>query len=205
MPARKSSTAIVPADQVERRIYLIRGHRVILSSDLADLYGVEVRTLNQAVSRNRERFPDDFMFQLTGSEYRQLMSPHVSPNKATESPFLRSQSVILKPDLRGRHSKYRPYAFTEQGVAMLSAVLRSPTAIRVSIEIVRAFVRLRQILATHQELREKFEALERKLSDHDERFAVVFDAIRDLMQPPEALPEQSFGFHPRRLPQARKR
>jgi len=176
MPAKTPSLALVPVDRVQHVIYLIRGQRVILSPDLAELYGVAVKVLNQAVRRNLERFPDDFIFQLTPAEFRVLQAQYVTAGKAPAGAFLRSQSVTLKPDMRGKHLKYRPYAFTEQGVAMLSAVLRSPTAVRVSIEIVRAFVRLRQLLATHEDLRQKLEALERKLSNHDDRFTLVFDA-----------------------------
>lgn len=136
---------------------------MILDADLAKLYGVEVRTLNQAVRRNRERFPADFMFQLT----------------VDEAARSRSQSVILNPG-RGRNIKYRPYAFTEQGVAMLSSVLKSPRAVRVNIEIMRAFVRMRQMLASNAELLLKLEALEKK---YDAQFKVVFQAIRELMEP----------------------
>ena len=200
MPSRKETKAIIPVDRVEQRIYLIRGQRVILSHDLAVLYDVSAKALNQAVSRNEERFPGDFMFQLTASEFRILKSQFVTPNKAASDPFLRSQFVTLETDMRGRHLKYRPYAFTEQGVAMLSAVLRSATAVRVSIEIVRTFVRLRQLLATHEDLRVKLEALEQKFSEHDERFTLVFEAIRDLMDPPEDAPRKPIGFHTEHLP-----
>ena len=136
----------------------------MLDADLAELYGVEVRTLNQAVRRNQERFPADFMFQLTFGEVETL----------------RSQSVILRSG-HGEHSKYRPLAFTEQGVAMLSSVLRSSRAVRVNIEIMRAFVRMRQMLASNADLLRKLEALENK---YDAQFKVVFQAIRELMEPP---------------------
>jgi hypothetical protein len=196
MPVKANSAAIVPADRVERRIYFIRGQRVILSSDLvAALYGVPVRTLNQAVTRHKGRFPDDFMFQLDADEIEHLKSRIATSKTASVERSLRSQSVILKKSARGKHAKYLPYAFTEQGVAMLSAVLRSPTAVRVSIDIVRAFVRLRQLLASHEDLREKLEALERKLADHDEKFTLVFDAIRELMEPEEDPPKPPVGFH----------
>ena len=194
MPSKTKSLAIFPVDRIQPRILIIRGQRVILSSDLAILYGVPVRTLNQAASRHKERFPDDFMFQLTARESQILKSQVVISSQASDA-FLRSQPVILKPDMRGQHLKYRPYAFTEQGVAMLSAVLRSPTAVAVSIEIVRTFVRLRQLLASHEDLRQKLEALEQKLSEHDERFTLVFDAIRDLMNDPDDPPKPPIGFH----------
>jgi hypothetical protein len=136
----------------------------MLDADLAVLYGVGVKILNQAVRRNSERFPDDFMFQLTSQEVMAL----------------RSQVVTLKAG-RGEHRKYRPYAFTEQGVAMLSSVLHSSRAVRVNIEIMRAFVRLRQMLASNADLLRKLEALESK---YDAQFKVVFEAIRELMEPP---------------------
>jgi hypothetical protein len=144
----------------------------MLDADLATLYGVEVRALNQAVSRNRQRFPPDFMFQLT----------------AGEAAILRSQSVISSSRHGGR--RYRSHAFTEQGVAMLSSVLRSPRAILVNIEIIRAFVRLRRMLDSNRELARRLTALEKK---YDGRFTMVFDAIRQLMTPP-ARPRRSIGF-----------
>jgi hypothetical protein len=151
---------------VEREILVLRGHRVILDEQLAPMYGVEVKVLNQAVKRNRERFPDDFMFQLTADETR----------------ILRSQTVTLDARRgRGAHRKYRPYAFTEQGVAMLSSVLRSPRAVQVNIEIMRTFVRLRRMLKENAELARKLAALEKK---YDAQFKIVFDAIRELMEPP---------------------
>jgi phage regulator Rha-like protein len=158
------SRSMVPAERIERSILLIRGQKVILDGDLAELYGVETRALVQAVQRNRERFPDDFMFQLTKEEFDNL----------------RSQSVISSLGWGGR--RYPPYAFTEQGVAMLSSVLRSKRAVQVNIEIMRAFVRLRQMLAQHADLSRKLDALEKK---YDAQFRVVFDAIRELMTPPE--------------------
>jgi len=160
-----SEPSLVPAERIEKAILLIRGRKVMLDADLASLYGVETRVLVQAVRRNLGRFPEDFMFQLSKEEV----------------DFLRSQIVTLKGG-RGQHSKYLPYAFTEQGVAMLSSVLRSPSAIQVNIEIMRAFVRLRQMLASHAELARKLDALEQK---YDAQFKAVFDAIRQLMAPLE--------------------
>ncbi len=157
-------SSLVLTERIERAILVLRGHKVMLDSDLATLYGVGTKVLNQAVSRNIERFPEDFMFQLTEAE----------------AAFLRSQFATLKPG-RGRHRKYLPYAFTEQGVAMLSSVLRSPSAVRVNIEIVRAFVRLRRMLQANADLARKLAVLEKK---HDAQFKVVFDAIRELMAPP---------------------
>ena len=159
-----SEKALIPAERIARTILRLRGHNVMLDADLAALYQVDVRVLNQAVRRNRERFPTDFMFRLTAQEVESL----------------RSQIVILKGG-RGLHRKYVPYAFTEQGVAMLSSVLRSPRAVRVNIEIMRAFVRLRQMLESNAQLAKKLDALEKK---YDAQFRVVFDAIRRLMAPP---------------------
>jgi hypothetical protein len=168
-----SKQSLIPAARIEKVILLVRGQKVMLDADLAGLYGVETRVLVQAVKRNLERFPEDFMFQL---------------NKE-EADFLRSQIVTLKKG-RGQHSKYLPYAFTEQGVAMLSSVLRSQRAIQVNIEIMRAFIRLRQMLASHAELARKLDALEKK---YDAQFKDVFEAIRQLMAPPEQK-RRAIGF-----------
>jgi hypothetical protein len=162
------SDAVVAAEIIEKRIFLIRGEKVMLDLDLAALYEVEVKVLNQAVKRNLERFPEDFMFQLT----------------AEETARLRSQFVTLKTG-RGQHRKYAAYAFTELGVAMLSSVLRSDRAIQVNIAIMRAFVRLRRVLSTHKELAAKLTELERHLSTHDSQIRSIFEAIRQLMVPPE--------------------
>ena len=158
------SHAVIPTEQIERSIQFIRGHKVMLDSDLAELYGVETRALVQAVRRNGDRFPDDFMFQLAKEEFDSL----------------KSQSVISSSGWGGR--RYPPYAFTEQGVAMPSSVLRSKRAVEVNIEIMRAFVRLRQVLASNEELSRRLNELEDR---HDEQFQVVFEAIRQLMTPPE--------------------
>jgi hypothetical protein len=174
---RKSSKRPVPAAiipvRIARTILIIRGHNVMLDADLADLYQVNVKVLNQAVKRNRARFPPDFMFKLTAREARSL----------------RSQIVTLKSE-RGRHRKYLPFVFTEQGVAMLSSVLRSPRAVQVNIEIMRAFVHLRQVLQSNAQLLEKINALARK---YDARFVAVFQAIRELLMPPAA-PKRQIGF-----------
>jgi len=155
--------SLIPVERIEKAILLIRGQKVMLDADLAELYGVETRVLVQAVKRNIERFPDDFMFQLSQKEFT----------------ILRSQ-FVTSSGWGGR--RYPPYAFTEQGVAMLSSVLRSQRAIQVNIEIMRAFIRLRQMLASHVELARKLDALENK---YDAQFKQVFEAIRQLMTPPE--------------------
>ena len=159
-------------ERIERSILLIRGHRVLLDTHLADLYGVPTKRLNEQVRRNRSRFPGDFMFQLTSEEVESL----------------RSQLATSNQGRGGR--RYAPYAFTEQGVAMLSTVLNSERAIRVNIEIMRAFVRLRQILASNVQLARRLDALEKK---YDAQFKVVFDAIRELMTPPEP-DKRKIGF-----------
>jgi hypothetical protein len=164
----------IPVERIEKAILLVRGQKVILDKDLAVLYGVETRVLKQAVRRNRNRFPSDFMFELTKEENRSL----------------RSQNVILEP---GRYSKYLPFAFTEQGVAMLSSILNSERAIEVNIAIMRVFVRLREMMATHKELAFKLIELEERLEGHDEQIQNIFEAIRQLMTPPEP-PKKKIGF-----------
>lgn len=160
----RETHSIVRVERIENAILFIRGHKVMLDRDLAELYGVETRVLLQSVRRNLNRFPGDFMFQLA----------------VEENTALRSQIVTLKGG-RGQHRKYLPYVFTEQGVAMLSSVLRSKRAIQVNVEIMRAFVRLRRMLASNEELARKLAVLEKK---YDAQFKVVFDAIRELMAPP---------------------
>ena len=166
------SKQLVPVELIENKIYLIRGHKIMLDRDLAALYGVETKVLKQAVKRNLKRFPEDFMFVFSPSEFADW----------------RSQFVTSKNDKMGlRHA---PMTFTEQGVAMLSTVLNSERAIEVNIQIMRAFVRLRQILSTHADLAKKLEALEQK---YDSQFRVVFEAIRALMEEPEQ-PKRKIGF-----------
>ena len=158
--------------RVERAVRIIRSDKVILDEDLADLYGIETKNLVKAVKRNLDRFPADFMFQLTNQEFK----------------VLRSQIVTSKQGRGGRRTP--PYAFTEQGVAMLSSVLNSPRAVQVNIEIMRTFVRLRKILASHADLAERLETLEQK---YDEQFRVVFDAIRQLMSE-DVVEKERIGF-----------
>jgi len=180
----------VVLDTVEEQIFLIRGHRVMLSTHLAELYGVEVRVLVQAVKRNLERFPEDFMFQLSWEEACRLKSQIVISRDYNQESS-RSQNVILK---RGYNIKYLPYAFTEQGVAMLSSVLRSRRAIQVNIAIMRAFVKLRRLISAHKELACKLDQLEKKTEKHDGEIHAIFEAIRQLMTAPEK-PKRRIGFH----------
>jgi hypothetical protein len=165
---------LIPAEIIEKKIYLIRSHKVMLDSDLAELYGVETKRLNEQVRRNPKRFPDDFMFQLTEEE----------------AESLRSHFATLKNG-RGKHRKYLPYAFTEQGVAMLSSVLNSDRSIEVNVQIMRAFVKLRELMATHKDLARKLADMEKK---YDSQFKVVFDAIRQLMAPPSTKMKVITGF-----------
>jgi hypothetical protein len=164
---------IVPAERIENCIYQLRGQRVMLDDDLAMLYEVETKALNRAVKRNLRRFPEDFMFQLSAKEFENLRYQFGTS--------------------RWGGRRYPPYAFTEQGVAMLSSVLNSKRAIQVNIEIMRAFVRLRQMLASNAGLARKLATLEKK---YDAQFRVVFDAIRELMTPPAPKKKRSIGFAP---------
>ena len=181
--------AAIALERIESQIFLMRGQKVMLSTHLAELYQVEARTLVQAVKRNIERFPEDFMFQLTSEETANLKSQSVILNEAS-SAASRSQSVILK---RGQNIKYPPYAFSEQGVAMLSSVLRSQRAVLVNVEVMRTFVRLRQMLASNADLARKLATLEKK---YDAQFKMVFDAIRELMTPSDPKKKRPIGFAP---------
>jgi len=172
-----SDNLMIPKERIERIIFLIRGQKVILDRDLADLYEVTTKALNQAVKRNERRFPPDFMFRLTKEEKNELVTN-----------CDRFQTL--------KHSSVLPSAFTEQGVAMLSSVLKSERAIQVNVAIMRAFVRLRQLLGSHKELAHKLEELERHLKDHDKQIQTIFSAIRQLMTQPEA-PRKKIGFHVR--------
>ena len=163
---------IVPMERIENRIFLIRGEKVLLDHDLAELYGIETKHLKRQVKRNLKRFPEDFMFQLTAAEN------------------LRCQKVTSS--YGGR--RYPPYAFTEQGVAMLSSVLNSKRAIDVNILIMRAFVRLRRLISGHKELARKVEELERKYSKHEIEITVVFKLLKKLMALPPAPPKGKLGF-----------
>lgn len=174
MPRNGSTETDLTATRLEKRIHELRGHNVMLDHDLADLYRVEVRVLNQAVARNGDRFPSDFMFQVTHAEAARL-----TPQTASS------------PGRGGR--RYLPFAFTEEGVAMLSSVLRSDRAVRVNVEIMRAFVRMRRMVIDHKDLSQRLDALEAK---YDDQFKVVFEAIRQLMEPPPepAEPAKVIGF-----------
>jgi hypothetical protein len=167
---------VVPVERIEPKILVVRGLRVIVDSDLAELYGVETRALNQAVKRNADRFPADFMFQMT----------------AEEAASLRSQFVTLKLG-RGQHRKYLPFVFTEHGAIMAASILNSPRAVEVSVFVVRAFVKLRELLAPYREVTRRLDDLERKVGEHDETLRALVGAIRQLMAP-AAAPRKRIGF-----------
>jgi ORF6N domain len=169
-----SRTDIIPIEVIERRIYVIRGHKVMLDRDLADLYEVSTKVFNQAVKRNLVRFPEDFMFQLSKDELENWRSQIVTSNPA-------SKMGLRRP----------PYAFTQEGLAMLSSVLNSDRAIAVNIAIMRAFVKLREMIVTNKDLAHKIEALERQYSEHDQDIQIIFKTIKKLLEPPTLPPEPS--------------
>ncbi len=192
---------IIPAEVVENRIFLVRKRKVMLDSHLAELYGVSTSALNQAVKRNRDRFPADFMFQLNKDEADAMWSQTVTTSEEGNNP--KAQNVILNRSQfvtgsqKHRDPKFLPYVFTEQGVAMLSSVLHSKRAVQVNILIMRTFVKLREIMATHIELAQKIESLESKYAKHDKYIQAIFKLIKDLLEPEiKAKKEKSpMGFH----------
>ncbi len=179
MPKKPSTTevSIIPVEQIGRHIFLIRGHKVMLDSDLAELYQVPTKAFNQAVKRNTNRFPPDFMFRLTKAELENWRSQIVTSNPGAKMGLRRP-----------------PYAFTEHGVAMLSSILNSDRAIAVNIAIVRAFIQLRQLLATNRDLAQKIEALERKVGKHDADLQAILRALQQLLQPPVRPGKHPMGF-----------
>jgi len=168
--------AIIPQEIIEQKIFMIRGHKVIFDRDLAMLYGIPTKVFNQAVKRNKQRFPKDFMFQLSKTELGNWRSQFVTSNSSAKMGLRRP-----------------PYVFTEQGVAMLSSVLNSERAIQVNIAIMRAFVKLKEMLSTHKELAFKLRELERKIEKHDEEITDIFNAIRQMMIVEEK-PKKQIGF-----------
>jgi len=179
---------LIPMESIENKIYLIRGQKVMLDRDLAGLYRVKTFVLNQAVKRNLKRFPRDFMFQLTKKELMRLRSQFVILENSKDIMKKRK-----KQSKRGKHTKYLPYVFTEQGVAMLSSVLRSERAVQVNITIMRTFIKLRTILSTHRKLAQKLAQLEQKYKGHDVDIQLIFKVIRELTAPPEK-PMKRIGF-----------
>ena len=168
---------LIPLEIVEHRIFIIRGHKVMIDRDIAELYGVETKYLNRQVRSNSARFPEEFMFQLTIKERNELVQ-------------------ICHRFKTMKHSTSMPYAFTEHGVAMLSGVLNSERAIKINIVIIKAFVKLREIISTHKELAQKINELEDKIERHDEHIRTIFEAIRRLMEPSPEPPKRRIGFHP---------
>ncbi len=181
--------ALFIPEKIAPMVHVFRHERVLLDSDLAELYGVPTKVLNQAVQRNLDRFPDDFMFQLTEDEVEILRSQIVT--SSLEEANLKCQTGISSSH-GGRRTL--PYAFTEQGVAMLSSVLRSPRAVEVNIAIMRTFVQLRRLMDSNALLAEKIQSLEAKYAEHDQQFQLVFDAIRQLIAT-DAAPKREMGFH----------
>ncbi len=169
-------TTLVLHEKIEDKIFLIRGHRIMIDRDLAQLYGVETKYLNRQVKRNQERFPEEFMFQLTKDEKEELVTN-----------WHRFEKL--------KHSSTLPHAFTEHGVAMLSSVLNSGQAVKISIQIIKTFVKLRELISSHKELALKLSQLERKIEKHDEEIMGIFEAIRQLMVEPEDKPKKRIGFH----------
>jgi phage regulator Rha-like protein len=171
--------SMVPLERVVSRIFLVRGQKVMLDADLAELYGVTTKRLNEQVKRNVDRFPPDFMFQINVKEHDSL----------------RSQNATLKRG-RGQHRKYLPYVFTEHGAIMAAAVLDSERAVQISIYVVRAFVQLREMLSSNKQFARKLNELERKLSTHDRAITELIESIRQLMTPPEPKKKRPIGFAP---------
>ena len=185
--SKKQQTEVVLVDRIEPCILLIRGQRVMLDADLGALYGVTTKRLNEQVKRNLERFPVDFMFQLTAEEADAMRSQTVTAN-------LRSQTATSSSASHGGR-RYLPYAFTEHGAIMAARVLNTPRAIETSVYVVRAFVKLRELLSTHKELAGRLAELERKVGSHDVAIQSLVTAIRRLMEPPPVPPRPRIGFH----------
>jgi hypothetical protein len=177
----RKKQSVIPLGRIEDQIYAIRGKRVMLDADLADLYGVTTRRLNEQVRRNIERFPADFAFQLTNQEIAILMSQNATSSQVA-----------------GGHGgrRKRPLVFTEHGAIMAASVLNSPRAVEVSVFVVRAFVKLRELSVAHKEIGRKLDALERKVAGHDQAIAGLINAIRELMTPPEPKKKRPIGFAP---------
>jgi hypothetical protein len=186
--AKKKGSGLVAFERVQQTIIVLRGQRVILDADLARLYGVTTKRLKEQVRRNRERFPEDFMFELTREEATSLRSQFATLDAGETEHSLRSQIVTSR---RGKHSKYLPHAFTEHGAIMAATVLNSKEAVKASLFVVRAFVQLREMLSTHRELAVKLDELERRLQKHDDEILALFEAIRQMMQGEEGGEEET--------------
>ena len=197
--AKKSNSEIlIPKEHIENKIFLIQGKKVLLDRDLAQLYGVGTKVLNQSVKRNIERFPEDFMFKLTKNETKELVANcdrfnSLKHSSSTTYAFNKTKEPVTNCDRFNslKHSSSTPYAFTEQGVAMLSSVLNSDRAVEVNIQIMRTFTKLREIMSTHHDLRHKIEEMEKK---YDYQFKAVFEAIRQLLEPSPEKQKEPIGF-----------
>ena len=185
-----------PVDHIASRILVIRGRKVMLDADLADIYGVTTKALNQAVKRNRERFPDDFAFQLNASEAARLRSQIAISNvqRFDANRDLSNRSQIVTGSQKHRDPRARPWVFTEHGALMAANLLRSKRAVQMSVHVVRAFVRLREMVAANKELAKKLDELERRVSHHDEAITSIVKAIRELATSPEPRPKRRIGF-----------
>jgi len=185
--AKRGNELMIPDELVINKIYHVRGQKVMFDFDLAELYGVETRSLNQSVKRNDSRFPGDFMFRLSKKEWESLRSQIViSSGKSNSSQFVMSSK-------KHRGTVYLPYVFTEQGVAMLSSVLKSETAIRVNIQIIRIFTRMREMIMNHKDILLQLEKIEKKLAGHDEDITLIFQYLKQLLNPPQP-PRRKIGF-----------
>jgi len=183
------SNEIIIQERIAQAIYVIRDQKVMMDAELAEMYGVEIKRLNEQVKRNIDRFPEDFMFQLTEEEWENM---NAQVNQENSDEALRSQNATLNKG-RGKHRKYLPYVFTEQGVAMLSSVLNSPTAIQVNISIMRVFVRMRQWAANYEDLVKKIDELSQAQGEHNEHIRHIYQIIEELVRP--ALTERKpIGF-----------
>jgi len=185
-----------PVKRIVSRILLVRGQKVMLDTDLAGLYGVTTKALNQAVKRNAERFPEDFAFQLTPAEARNLGSQFATSNLQVTDPKrdLSNRSQIVTGSQKHRDPRFLPWVFTEHGALMAANLLRSERAVQMSVHVVRAFVRLREMVAANKELAKKLDELERRVSHHDEAITSIVKAIRELATPPEPKPKRRIGF-----------
>ncbi len=184
--------------QIESRILLVRGQKVMLDADLADIYGIPTKSLNQAVKRNVERFPNDFAFQLNASEAARLRSQFMTSNvhRSDSTKDSRNRSQTGTGSQMHRDPRVHPWVFTEHGALMAASVLRSRQAVQMSVHVVRAFVRLREMVAANKELAKKLDELDRRVSHHDEAITSIVKAIRELATPPEPKPRRRIGFVP---------
>lgn len=193
-PALPSTANIIPAERIQSRIIVLRGQRVLLDADLAAIYEVPTKRLIEQMKRNAEKFPEDFVFQLTREEHAKLSRSENQPVDAQEDSNLRSQNATSSSGYGGR--RYPPYAFTEHGAIQAASILKSPVATQMSIAVVRAFVALRQLMVNHKALSAKLAELDARVGAHDEQLAAIVEAIRQLAEPvPATANDRKIGFH----------